>query len=240
MGAVVDRRGMRPRFVGRLGPADLVTVGNAVVGLLAAVVAVADPHLAARLVLLAAIGDGLDGVLARRYGGTAVGGYLDSLADVAAFGVAPAVLVVAMVSRSWELSLTTLTPRLGLTLGVTGFFFAMVVIRLGLYTAFDTAADYTLGVPSTLAATLLGAAVLARVTTPVALLAVVALLGYLMVTTVTYPDLLARDALIMGVVHAVAVLVPELLGRAFPFALLTLALAYLVLAPRFYWRPTAA
>ena len=228
---------MRPRFVGRIGPADVITVANAVVGLLAAVVATADPHLAARLVLLAAVGDGLDGVVARRFGGTDVGSYLDSLSDVAAFGVAPAVLVVGIVSRDWGLSLTDLTPELVLALAVAAFFLAMVVLRLGLYTAYDTATAYTLGVPSTLAATLLGAAVLAHIVTPVTALVGTAILGYLMVTRITYPDLLARDALIMGVVHVVAVILPEFLGRAFPFALLTLALAYLVLGPRFYWRP---
>lgn len=227
---------MRPRFVGRIGPADVVTVANAVVGLLAAVVATADPYLAARLILLAAVGDGLDGVIARRYGGTAVGSYLDSLSDVAAFGVAPAVLVVAIVRREWGLSLTAVTPELALVLAVAAFFLAMVVVRLGLYTAFDTASDYTLGVPSTLAATLLGAAVLARIVTPPTALVGAAVLAYLMVTRIRYPDLLARDALIMGIVHVVAVVAPVYLGRAFPFALLTLALAYLVLAPRFYWR----
>lgn len=238
MGAVSEARGMRPRFVGRIGPADVISVANAVVGLLAAVVATADPQLAARLVLLAAVGDGLDGVVARHAGGTPVGEYLDSLSDVAAFGVAPAVLVVGLVGRDWELSLTTLTPRLALVLAAAALFLAAVVLRLGLYTAYDTDTHHTLGVPSTLAATLLGAAVLARVTTPLSLLAGTVLLAYLMVGTVTYPDLLAQDALVMGVVHVIAVLAPDAFGRAFPFALLTLALAYLLLAPRFYWRPT--
>ena len=236
MGAVVQAGGMRPRFVGRIGPADVITVANAAVGLLAAVVAAVDPHLAARLVLLAAVGDGLDGVVARQFGGTPVGPYLDSLSDVASFGVAPAVLVVGVVREGWGLSLEALSLRLGVTLCVAAVFLAMVVVRLGLYTAYDTDSDHTHGVPSTLAATILGAAVLARITSPEAVLVGAALLSYLMVAEINYPDLLARDALIMGVVHAIAVIVPEAFGRAFPFALLTLALAYLVLGPGFYWR----
>ena len=55
---------MQPRFVGRLGVADAVTATNAALGFLATAAAVVDPGLAARLVLLAAIADGLDGVVA--------------------------------------------------------------------------------------------------------------------------------------------------------------------------------
>ena len=236
MGAVVQPGGMRPRFVGRIGPADVITVANAVVGLLAAVFALTDPYLGARLVLLAAVGDGLDGVVARQFGGTPVGPYLDSLSDVAAFGVAPAVLVVGMVQQGWGLPMDEPSTRLLLTLAVAGLFLAMVVLRLGLYTAYDTDTDHTHGVPSTLAATVLGAAVLARIASPEAVLVGAALLSYLMVAEINYPDLLARDALLMGVVHVIAVAAPEAFGRAFPFALLTLALAYLVLGPLFYWR----
>lgn len=227
---------MRPRFVGRVGPADAITVANAVVGLLAAVVAPSDPHLAARLVLLAAVGDGLDGVVARQFGGTPVGPYLDSLSDVAAFGVAPAVLVVGVVRRGWGVPTDEFSTPLAVTLAVAGLFLAMVVIRLGLFTAYDTDTDHTHGVPSTLAATVLGAAVLARIATPEAVLVGAAVLSYLMVAEINYPDLLARDALLMGVVHVLAVAAPAVLGRAFPYALLTLALAYLVLGPAFYWR----
>ena len=90
---------MQPRFLGQLGLADAVTVANAAVGFVAAAVAVGDPTLAARLVLLAAIADGLDGVIARARGGTPVGDYLDSLADVASFGVAPAVLVYGVARK---------------------------------------------------------------------------------------------------------------------------------------------
>jgi len=48
---------------------------------------------ALRLILLAAVADGVDGALARRLGTTGgIGAQLDSLADIIAFGVAPAFL----------------------------------------------------------------------------------------------------------------------------------------------------
>ena len=227
---------MRPRFVGRLGPADVVTIANAALGFLAAVAAFVDVELAARLVLLAAVLDGLDGVVARRFGGTPVGPYLDSLADVASFGVAPAALAFVVVTDGLELDPGTMTAELVLVAGVCALFVAMAVARLGMYTAYDTADDATEGVQTTLAATILGAAILAQVTDPWIVLGLVGAFCYLMVARIRYPDLLARDALLMGVVHVLAIAIPAFAGRTFPYALLSLGIAYLVFGPWLYWQ----
>ena len=223
---------MHPRFVGRLGVADAVTSANAALGFVAVVAATVDVELAARLVLLAAIADGLDGLLARRYGSTPAGEHLDSLADVASFGVAPAFFVAVRVGDTWGFG----EPRALLAVGVCALFVAAGVVRLGMYTAYDTGNAHTEGVPTTLAATLLAAGVLAGFSDPLVVVAATGVLAALMVTTITYPDLYSRDALAMGVVQAAALLAPLALSRSFPRALLAWALAYLVLAPRFYWR----
>ncbi len=221
---------LAPRFVGRLGIADAVTVGGAALGFLATAVALVDVRLAAQFVLLAAVADGLDGVLARRFGGTPVGPHLDSLSDVVSFGVAPAMVVMAVIEGA-----ATGEGRAVLAFGIPALFVAMAVVRLGLYTAYDTKDTRTVGVPTTLAATTLAAGILAGIDDPVAVLSITAAFCYLMVSPIRYPDLLARDALLMGVVHVLAVLVPGFQGGMFPVALVTLALAYLVLGPRFYW-----
>lgn len=225
---------MRPRFVGRLGVADAVSAANASLGFLAVVAAAVEPALAARLILLAAVLDGLDGVLARRFGGTAAGEYLDSLADVSSFGVAPATLVATVALARWPLA--SGRPVAYAAVGIPAVFVAMAVIRLALYTALDTAEHSTEGIPSTLAATILAAGTLAGVATAPGLLVATALFCGWMVAPVTYPDLLARDALIMGVVHSLAVVAPGFLDRTFPWALLFLALSYLLFAPVAYWR----
>ncbi|SDQ42276.1 protein sorting system archaetidylserine synthase [Natronobacterium texcoconense] len=227
---------MLPRFVGRLGVADAVTIANAALGFVAVVVAFVDIDLAARLILLAAVADGLDGILARRYGGTEAGPYLDSLADVASFGVAPAVLAFVVVTDGLGVSHDAVTAELLLVTAVCALFVATAVARLGMYTTYDTAANYTEGIQTTLAATILGAAILAGVADAWLVLAITGAFCYLMVSRITYPDLLARDAAIMGVVHVLAVLVPTFADRSFPFALLLLGLAYMTLSPWFYWR----
>ena len=244
MNSPVDATGMRvsPRFVGHLGVADAATVANAALGFAAAAVATVDVHLAARLLLLAAITDGIDGVLARVYGGTEVGPLLDSLADVASFGVAPATLVFVVASGEWGLSTDAPDVRLAVSLVVTALFVAMAVVRLGLYTAYDSGDASTEGVQTTLVATVLALLVLAGVppllgvSTAALLLAVAGVSVYLMVAPVPYPDLYTRDQLVFGGLQGLAVLLPEALGRAFPRVLLLFALGYLLLAPRFYWR----
>lgn len=240
---VRNRNGMGPRFVGRLGLADAVTAGNAALGFVAAVLTAIDVRLAAKAILLAAIADGLDGVVARRYGGTEAGPYLDSLADVASFGVAPAGLVAFLVLDARSFASDPAFVAVGV--GAGALFVAMAVARLGMYTAYDSGKRETVGVPTTLAATVLAAAVIAGYTAPTLLVAATAAFAVLMGTTITYPDLHAQDALVMGVVQAAVILtpaghmvtsvLPPWIGEGFAFALLFLACGYLLLGPRFYW-----
>ena len=223
---------MQPRFLGQLGVADVVTVANAALGFLAAAVAVGDPTLAARLVLLAAIADGLDGVLARTRGGTPVGDYLDSLADVASFGIAPAVFVYGVAREG----LGTSTAETVALLGIPALFVTTAVVRLGFYMLEDRDSEATEGVQTTLAATILAVAYLAGLADPLVLLAGTAVFSYLMIAAISYPELYARDALLLGGLQALAVLFPTAVNRVFPRSLLVFAVAYLVLAPFVYWR----
>ena len=226
----------RPRVVSRLGLADAVTAANAALGFLAAALAPSSPRLAAQLILLAAVADGLDGVLAERVGATPVGEYLDSLSDVASFGVAPALLVFAVVQDELSLSLAGPTVEMALALSVPTLFVVASVVRLGLYTAYDIGRGTTEGVQTTLAATVLAVGYLAGIESPPVLLGSTGAFVGLMIVPIGYPDLRVRDALAVGVVQVLAILAPATFSRLFPRLLLGFALAYLALAPRFYPR----
>ncbi|MFB6094138.1 MAG: protein sorting system archaetidylserine synthase [Halanaeroarchaeum sp.] len=221
---------MWPRFVGRLGLADAVTVSNAALGFVAVAAATIDPELAARVVLLGGILDALDGIAARRWGGTTVGPHLDSLADVATFGVAPAFVVFSAGRGGGHVEGSAL-----LWIAVPALYVATTVVRLGLYTTLDVDDRETEGVQSTLAATLVTAGLLAGVG-PIPLLAGTALLSLAMLAPIPYPDLRVRDAVSMGIVQALAVLAPTAWDRVFPTVLLVWALGYLAFAPRYYPR----
>lgn len=225
---------MGSRFLSELTLADCVTLANAALGVLAVLIALHDPELAARIILLAAVTDGIDGIVARHLGGSKVGPYLDSLADVSSFAVAPAVLLYISFG---DIEAIGLTDTLGsvIVFGVPLLFVSCAVLRLGFYSAYDTAATKTVGAPTTLAATVLAASLLTVHASTTLLIIGGILLSFAMISPITYPDLLARDALLMGGIHIMTVIRPEFYGRVFPYALVTLAIAYLFFGPWLYW-----
>jgi len=162
---------------------------------------------------------------------------------VASFGVAPATIVALVVLDA--ASFASDPAFVGVGVGVAALFVAAAVARLGLYTAYDSDDRETVGVPTTLAATILAAAVIAGYTDPALLIAATAAFAVLMGTTITYPDLHAQDALVMGVVQAAVILtpvghaataaLPPWIGEGFAFALLFLSCGYLLFGPWFYW-----
>jgi CDP-diacylglycerol--serine O-phosphatidyltransferase len=223
----------------RLGVADVVTLANAVVGFVGGVVALSDPGLAARLILLAAIADALDGIVARQFGGSEVGPLLDSVTDVVSFGATPALFVYGAAAAEWGwlgygIANTPLEQAVAaLTAG--SLFVVFSVLRTALYSKFVGDGENRPGIQNTLGATVLAAAYLAGLTWVPALLAVAAVLSVAMVAPVPYPKLFARDASVLGIVQAGAVVAPLAFGRLLPRVLLASALAYMLLAPRFYW-----
>lgn len=223
----------------RLGVADVVTLSNAVVGLVAAIVALSDPALAARLILLAAIFDAIDGIVARQFGSTTVGPLLDSIADVVSFGATPALFIYGAAAAEWGWLADGLlsAPPVEATaaLAVASLFVIMSILRTALYSEFVGEGENRPGIQNTLAATIVVTAYLAGLTIVPALLVVAAVLSLAMVAPVAYPKLLARDATVLGVVQAAAIVAPTVYYRVFPRVLLVAALAYMLLAPRYYW-----
>jgi CDP-diacylglycerol--serine O-phosphatidyltransferase len=230
-------QGLRVRE--RLGLADVVTLLNGAVGVVAAVVALSDPALAARLILLAAILDAVDGIVARTLGSTEVGPLLDSVTDVVSFGVTPALFVYGAAAQEWGWlgsgPLSAPTTEVAVALAVGWVFVAFSIVRTGLYTVYVGEGENRPGIQNTLGATILVAAYLAGLTWVPALLAASVVLSVAMVAPVGYPKLLARDAVVLGVVQAGAILAPTVAQRALPRVLLVAALAYMLLAPRYYW-----
>lgn len=75
---------------------DLVTLLNALCGITAILLTLTEPtYLAPLLILIAAVADGLDGHIARKFSSSDIGSNLDSLADVISFGVTPVVITYA-------------------------------------------------------------------------------------------------------------------------------------------------
>ena len=240
MCALVHLTRMSLQVTDRLGVADVMTLLNAVVGVVAMAAAVlGEVQLVAQLILLAAVADGLDGIIARTRGGTPVGPYLDSMADIVSFGTAPALFVFVAAGDEWGFldaaPLTDDFELFALAASVAALFVVFSLVRTALYTVYVGEDETRPGIQNTLAASIIAAAYLAGLTFVPGLLAATVVLSLLMVAPVPYPKLLARDALVMGVIQMGAIAAPTALNRLFPRLLLAGALAYLLLAPWYYW-----
>lgn len=224
----------------RLGFADGVTLVNAVVGFVAGVVAFTDPRLAARLILLAAIVDALDGIVARSAGNSRVGPLLDSITDVVSFGTTPGLFVFGIFRLEYDGIDELAPPFLVVALLVPAGFAAFSILRTAFYEVYVSEGEDRPGIPNALAAVILAAAYLSDIVPVAVLLGATVILSVLMVAPVRYPKLAVRDASVLGVVQALAILGPSLFRGVFPIALLVAAMAYLTLGPRYYWGPSDA
>ena len=173
------------------GVADGLTLSNAMCGMVAMMAATAigpfeslkldDRYIAAALLLVAStFFDVVDGVAARRWGGTPLGATLDCLADAISFGIAPIVVLVACIEPD-----ASAADRAVLMVGALAYAVA-ALIRLA-----DFAADRGLhqgfsGLPTTSAA--MGVLALGFLALPPWGLAIGLLaLGALMVSPIPYP-----------------------------------------------------
>ncbi|MFJ4435932.1 CDP-diacylglycerol--serine O-phosphatidyltransferase [Streptomyces sp. NPDC088923] len=189
----------------RLSLADLLTLGNAVCGFAAiycVTTAVLIPHLldgtsgdgvrqggasAVMFILLGALFDLCDGIVARRFGGSGMGAELDNLSDLISFGLAPAyfVLVWGLVGGGENhLGLTTVSAVAVLLGGVMRLArFSITTMRDGMFE----------GMPIPFAALTVLSVVLLQLSFVITVLAVLAI-AYLMVSRVAYPKPTGRLA----------------------------------------------
>lgn len=162
--------------------ANVVTLCNIVFGSLSLVYTLNQQYsLAAVCILIAAVLDGLDGRIARRLDiMSPLGKELDSLCDMVSFGVAPALLIYAQVLNSYAYYLGLITALLYIVCGA---------YRLARFNVLDLS-GYFLGVPITLAGTLLAFLALFSAYLPANLILVILLImAILMVSNLKIPKI---------------------------------------------------
>jgi CDP-diacylglycerol--serine O-phosphatidyltransferase len=224
---------------------DLFSILNAVLGF-GAIVLVLDgirgtgTRLATALVviLLAAVIDGLDGIVARAMESSPLGGFLDSLADMVSFGIAPAILAYVFITDYCELA----APYGSLALAVGGAYIICGMLRLARFNAnlLVTSApeqrersNEFLGFPITGSATFLASFMLLMAGIPIPpatsatlLIGVMALLCYLMTSRIRYQKLRDRRITVPVGLLFLALFISYLLSFWFVYlALVAVALA---------------
>lgn len=241
------RRLKLPRIRSVISPADLFTLTNALMGFLAIVTLASDPAIeafgkyddvlfAAVLIGIGMLADALDGIVARKWGSSSLGGDLDTLADATTFVIAPAFLVVHVYGRAADAGF--FADQIGFptrAVLVAGLVVLMGLLRLARFNANPVEGENTTfqGLPTPGCAAGVVVIVLAGVPTQWAL-AAIALLALLMMSNVAYPKsrgsivkvaltMVAAGAFIIGGI----LLIPERSGF---FIMLAFVLAGFVIA----------
>jgi CDP-diacylglycerol--serine O-phosphatidyltransferase len=159
--------------------ADLVTLLNSLLGLLAVILVLNGfTYLAPVLILAAAVADGIDGYLSRLFSGSEIGANLDSLADVISFGLAPVVIVYA--AAGIEASYILLASLC--------FYFFCGILRLARFNTAHQGLPSFKGLPITAGGIILSAYVLAgeRYFHSGLVIVLSFMIGLLMISKVTY------------------------------------------------------
>jgi len=256
-----DMRGRLPRLPrvrGIIGPADLLTLTNGLMGFLviAVVTGVANLYeppfftglaktfpglagddkflLAAILLVIAAISDAMDGIVARKFGGSNLGADLDTISDTISFVVAPAVMIYVRYGGGEDLPFRALL--------VAALFMVMGMLRLARFNANPTESNTVTfeGLPTPWAAAIVTLIILVNVRAIFAL-PTIAVLAFLMMSSVAYPKSRGKVvyvALAMAVAMVATIVVilffpddqPRVLRGTLTFALLAVAILPLMLA----------
>ena len=182
-------------------PPDIFTLLNLLFGFMAILFSAgasggASPQYALVFILLAAMADGLDGLVARKMGGSPLGANLDSLADLVSFGLAPPFLAISAL-------------HLPLYIWPAAIFFLFCgALRLARFNVVSVKSDrHFEGLPIPAAGLALSASVLLGQS--ILTILIMILLALLMTSSVPYPKI--RDPRLMSLFSAVYILVAAVL-----------------------------
>lgn len=246
-----------PRINGWISAADVLTLTNGIMGFLAIAVVtgtvklyeppffpgsegflpqLADDRflLASVLIVLGMAADALDGIVARKFGGSRFGADLDTLSDAITFVVAPAFMVFTYYG----------TERPFGALLAAGLVVIMGVLRLARFNANPTEKDtHTFqGLPTPWCAVALALLILAGITAQFAL-PIVVILALLMMSNVAYPKSRGKATLLAILMVAVGLTLvtfillfpedqPRIVRGTFTMVMLAVALLPFLLARR--------
>jgi archaetidylserine synthase len=211
-----------------LSIADLVTLLNAVLGFLALLLVFSNQfQLAAVLILLGLLADGLDGMVARRLGNGKIGEYLEPLADMISLSVAPLSLFYKMYYDT-----VVLQPSVHLFLGVVIVFSLLCsIIRLSSFSLLKEK-QFFIGLPTSASALFL---VLMSYLIPEGwiVLAGIILLSVAMISPIRFPKPGLKVDLLTAVFIIATILLDSMYYNIAPLLLLGALLSYIILGPMY-------
>lgn len=213
-----------------LSIADLVTLLNAMLGFLALLLVFSNQfQLAASLILLGLLADGLDGIVARRMGYGKIGEYLEPLADMISLSIAPLALFYKMFYER-----VVSEPWVDVLLGaVLVFSLVCSVIRLSSFSQLKKK-QYFVGLPTSASAMFLVAITYLSFEVWY-LLPVIVVLSFAMISSIHFPKLGLKVNLVAAVVILATIVFQSRYYMLAPILLLAALLFYIIIGPIYLW-----
>ena len=212
-----------------LSYADFMSIINAIFGVIAIIVffiGFIDSfemriHLSLTLILLALLADGLDGIIARKFGKSRIGDYLESMADMTSMVVAPAVFILFVYSYEPDYEVLR---NIFLFVGI-GLFLFFGIVRLASFNSMKEKNIY-IGLPASASAIIL--IILSYLKVDIILiLPTVVIMGALMASDFVFPKMDKK----MSVLAIILILLTILFGKTYytlaPLLLLISVILYI-------------
>ena len=217
---------MQRSMIKLLTIADLVTLLNATLGFLAVLLVFSNEYqLAASLILLGLLADGVDGIVARRLGNGKIGESLEPLADMISLSVAPLALFYNMY---YDVVVGQPTAHLFLG-GVLVFSLLCSLVRLSSFSLLKEK-QFFVGLPTSASAmfVVLTSFLGMELWYP---LVVIIVLSVLMVSSVRFPKLGVKANVITGAFIIATILLDSMYYNIAPLLLLVALLVYIIGGP---------
>jgi len=209
-----------------LSLADIITLINAVLGFLALLIVFSNQlQIAACLILLGLLFDGLDGIVARRMRKSGIGEYLEAIADMVSLSIAPLALLYNMYYGA-VFSELYLHLLLGIVLVIS---FVCSVIRLSSFSLLKQK-QFFLGLPTSASAIFL---VVASFLKPDVLyiLPVIVILSLAMISSILFPKPGLKMNLITAVLVIATIFLQNMYSNIASLLLLVGLISYIIFGP---------
>jgi len=209
-----------------LSLADIITITNAVLGFLALLMVFSNQlQIAASLILLGLLTDGLDGIVARHVRKSSIGEYLEAIADMVSLSIAPLVLLYKIYYDTFFSQ-----QYLHLLFGIVLIFSLICsIIRLSSFSLFKQK-QFFLGLPTSASAIFLVSASFLKPDIWY-ILPVIIILSLAMISSILFP----KPGMKINLITAVLIIVTILLGSKYntvaPLLLLTALICYIIFGP---------
>lgn len=205
---------------------DVISILNGLFGMNAIVILLLavpfDPflrlHIAFSLILLGLLADGLDGILARKYGKGELGEYLEAMADMTTMGIAPSVYLVMNIRLYHQYDgFLTLSIWIAVLIYLTSAF-----IRLSSFHPLKNK-DVFIGLPAS-AATIFLLSMSMVTNSFLVLIGSICIMSFLMITPLSFP----KPTKLMNLLTVLIIVLTMIFAVMFQFMYLFLLLSVVI------------